>query len=247
MGASRAARLSHWYTHARAHTHTHTHTHTSRHTLQPTWEGWSEHWLWCQSDGEEEDTQELFWGPPTCCFNKAQISEPSLGQTAGGGASQLWCPPTRFAAVCEGSLSTLSGFHEGAKGSIIADVNDPNLIWQSLSADIPYTRVSLWKDASLGLRLVEKQEEKFVTLRASCMHTNMYRVKCWINLSTVGCWDATLTMTISWTSGLMIERHSWYTNTRVESVNLKSPSTLCVDAVKDELQRELQVSHWIWC
>lgn len=36
---------------------------------------------------------------PTCCFNKAQISEPSLGHMAGSGASQPWRPPARSAAV----------------------------------------------------------------------------------------------------------------------------------------------------
>lgn len=60
------------------------------------------------SNVEKENTQELLSGPPTCCSNKAQISEISLGQMSRGVVSQLCCPPAGFAAVCEVSCYTVT-------------------------------------------------------------------------------------------------------------------------------------------
>ncbi len=108
---------------------------------------------------------------PTCCFNKAQISELSLGHMAGVVPLSCGAPPPGL-QLCVGSHCTLSGLHGWPKGSVLAGLYHAYLKWKALSADITCARVtSLLTEASQGLEGLEgKQEGKFVTLRPSRTH-----------------------------------------------------------------------------
>lgn len=129
---------------------------------------------------KRKTTQELFWWFPTCCFNKAQISQAARGQMARSAASQLFCPsPTGMELSLMGSHCSLLVLHKWAKGSLLDGPHYDYLKWKVL--DVMWSEWSCWQNHHRGWQVQWGSRKDTGGALHSC--TSMHTDASLINLS----------------------------------------------------------------